>query len=84
MYECIKELYIDKYDEDGFYIEGKYIHVPVGSRWEVKESELIFSILDNEDNIHLDRVWKTKNAKTWQWIEISKDRLEEHFKKVID
>ena len=36
----------------------------------------------DDDNIHLDRVWKSKNAKTRQWIEISKGHLETHFRAI--
>lgn len=76
IYECRQELMLDTYDEDGYLIDGKYFVVPVGSRWKVQESDTLLNILGNEDNIHLDRVWKSKKAKTYQWIEISK----EHFK----
>lgn len=82
MYECVKEMCIDRYDEDGFLIENKYFIVPEGSRWKVQETDLLFSILGNDDNIHLDRVWKSKNAKTRQWIEISKGHLETHFRAI--
>ena len=77
-YRCIKELWLDRYDEDGFLVENKPFIVPVGSIWRVQESDL-FSILGNDDNIHLDRIWKSKKAKTRPWIEISKEHLSTHF-----
>lgn len=84
VYKCVKELRLNKYDEDGFLLDGKYLVIPVDSKWKVQESEVLFSILGNEDNIHLTRIWKSKNAKTHQWIEISKERLAECFREEME
>lgn len=79
MYECVKELYLDKYDESGFRKDG-YIHIPIGSKWQTDYEYPLF--IGGVNSVHLDRVWKSKNAKTWQWIEIDEDTLKEHFKKI--
>ena len=80
MYECIKELYLDIYDDDGWREDG-YMHVPVGSKWMIMSDEFPLYI-GGADSVHLERVWKTKKTKTHPWIEIDKDTLKEHFKKI--
>lgn len=79
IYECIQDFYLDAYDEDGFLCVGKHIYVPKGSRWKIQESKILISILGNEDNIHLERIWKSKKTKRYQWIEITKEHLSEYF-----
>ncbi|MBE5877073.1 MAG: hypothetical protein E7290_09350 [Lachnospiraceae bacterium] len=76
-YICTQDLYIERYDADGFLIENKYFRVPKDSIWE-EDTESI-KLIGSNDCIHLDRVWKTKKAKTWQWIEVTKETLLEYF-----
>ena len=75
-YKCIKELCIEKYDEDDFIIENKYFTVPKDSIWEQDVHQMF---IGGKEHVHLDRVWKSKKAKTSQWIEITLDYLEEYF-----
>lgn len=81
MYECIKELYLDKYDDDGF-LEDGYMSVPVGSKWQMCDFDEFPLYIGGANSVHLERIWKTKNTKTHPWIEIDKDTLKEHFKKI--
>ena len=71
-YKCIKELYIDEYDEDGF-STGGWFSIPVGSIWEVDDSE--HKIVGGNDTVHLDLVTEHKH----QWIEILRSTLEDSF-----
>lgn len=88
MVECIRRLVLKRYGEDGLPMEGKYIVIPVGSRWIVRSEEYMVamygvgSLLGNDGNMHLDRVWKTKKAKTSPWVEVSRDTLSIYFKRV--
>ena len=77
VYECIKDLYLDKYDDSGFYIENKYVRIPKGSMWEIDTHSP--NMIASNDCAHLDRVWKSKKAKTHQWIEVTKAHLKEYF-----
>jgi hypothetical protein len=79
-YRCIKGYTVEKYDADGFLMEGKYFTIPVGSVWEV-DSEFP-NIVGSTDCVHLDRVWKSKKAKSNQWIEVTKETLVEYFEPI--
>lgn len=81
-YRCIKPLYVEKYDDDGFFTE-KYMAIPVNSIWKVDES-LSYNFLGNPDCIHLDRVWKSKNAKSCPFIEVLPETIAEYFKEIVD
>lgn len=74
-FKCIKAFSVEKYDEDGFCICGKYQNIPEGSLWQIDtdKSRVIGG------TVRLVRVWKTKKAKTVQWLEISNDALYKHF-----
>jgi len=76
-YICTQDLYLDKYDENGFLIENKYVRIPKGSIWE--EDNESYKLVGSQDCIHLDRVWKSKKAKTHQWIEITKEHFDTYF-----
>lgn len=78
-YECIRELRLDKFDDDGFRTD-KEQWVSVGSIWETQKSES--RIIGDKDSIHLDRIFKSKKAKTIQWIEVTRETFEKHFKLV--
>lgn len=81
-YICIQDLYLDKYDAEGFRIENKYIRIPKGSIWE--EDTECCKFIGGKDSIHLDRVWKSKKAKTHQWIEITKEHLTMNFQRFYE
>ena len=70
-YKCIKNLYIDEYDEDGF-STGKWFFVPIGSIWEVDNDTP--KIIGSNNTVRL--VSESK------WIEILKSTLSEHFEKI--
>lgn len=72
-YKCIKELYIDEYDEDGF-STGGWFSIPVGSIWEIDDSG--YKIVGGNDTVHLNLV--TEQPK-YQWLEILDSTLKEHF-----
>lgn len=73
-YRCIKELYVDKYDEDGFWNGCDYIVIPVGSIWIVDESNV--KIVGGSETIRLEL--DTSEHK-YQWLEILENTLNEHF-----
>lgn len=79
-YRCIKTLFLDKYDEDGFLMEGKYCIIPGGSIWELETEGR--NLIAGPDCVHLDRVWKSKKAKTHPYIEIAKEHLAEYFEPI--
>ena len=81
-YICTQDLYIDRYDADGFRIENKCKRVPKGSIWEI-DTECI-KFIGGKDSIHLDRVWKSKKAKTHEWIEITKETFKTHFQRIYE
>lgn len=72
-YKCVRKFYIDVFDEYGFNTEKSMI-VPEDSIWE-ENTECSREYGD----VHLDRIWKSKKAKTRPWIEITKERFEEYF-----
>ena len=76
-YICTQDFYLDKYDDNGFLIENKYVRIPKGSIWE--EDKESYKLVGSQDSIHLDRVWKSKKAKTHQWIEITEEHLDTYF-----
>lgn len=77
-YICTQDLYLDKYDDNGFLIENSYFCVPKDSVWE-QDSES-YKMIGGQASIHLDRVWRSKRAKTRQWIEIDRSTLLAYFK----
>ena len=81
-YICTQDLYLDNYDDNGFLIEKSYTRIPKDSIWEEDKETIKF--IGGKDSIHLDRVWKTKKAKTHQWIEIDKTTLLAYFKPLVE
>ena len=75
-YRCIKELYIDKYDGDGFSTGGWFV-IPVGSIWETDASP--HRIVGGNDTIHLDLI---EGEPKGYWIEILGTTLTEHFEMI--
>lgn len=70
-YRCIKELWLQKYDGDGFEIPNDYGCVEVGSIWERDGGTIILG-----GDIHLEAVSGGGNL---GWIEVSTDTLEKYF-----
>lgn len=79
-YRCIKTMYLEKYDGDGFLMEGRYMTIPEGSIWEVCEE--VYNFIAGTDCVHLERVWKSKKAKSHPWLEITKEHLAVHFEPI--
>lgn len=53
-YRCIKTMYLEKYDGDGFPMEGKYMTIPEGSIWELCEE--VQNFIAGADCVHLERI----------------------------
>lgn len=79
MYKCIKDFYVEKYDDDGF-SQDTYSRIPKDSTWKLDKEPYRF--VGDNDSIRLLRIWKSKKAKTVQWIEISKETFKECFEEV--
>ena len=69
-YVCIKELCLDTYDDDGFFVEQGNAFVEVGEVFQKSEEK--FRCVGGKDSIRLE------NDK--QWLEISEETLNEYFK----
>lgn len=70
-YECIKELHVDCYDDDGHY-EEKESYIEVGSIWVIEEDK--FRMIGGEIRL----IKEVENE--YNWLEISRDTLDNHFK----
>ena len=77
-YRCIQDFYVEKCDEDGFSTD-KYACIPKDSIWTLSSESLEFA---ESSYVRLERVWKSKSAKTRPWIEITPEHLEQFFEKV--
>ena len=71
-YVCIKELCLDTYDDDGFFVESGNAFVEVGEVFQKSEEK--FRCVGDIDSIRLD------NDK--QWLEISEQTFYKHFKEL--
>ena len=69
-YVCVKELCLDTYDNDGFFVEQGNAFVEVGEVFQRSEEK--FRCVGGADSIRLE------NDK--QWLEISEETLNEYFK----
>ena len=69
-YICIKELCLDLYDDDGFYVENETAYVEVGEIFQ--RSEDSFRCVADRDSIRLEN--------DEHWLEISEETLNDHFK----
>lgn len=74
-YECIRKLYVNCYDDDGRYEEKESV-IEVGSVWIIEDEEDTFRMIGGEI-----RLTKEGNDK-YNWLELNKDNLKEHFKLV--
>lgn len=73
-YKCIKDLYIDEYDEDGFATGGWNV-VPSGSVWNMNENSC--RIVGGDDTVHLD------SDTELQWIEVLSSTLHKYFEEIV-
>lgn len=69
-YVCVKELCLDTYDDDGFFVEEGNAFVEVGEVFQRSEEK--FRCVGGTDSIRLEN--------DTQWIEISEETLNEYFK----
>ncbi|WP_346868059.1 hypothetical protein [Clostridium sp. UBA1353] len=72
VYKCNKGFALEVCDGDGFSIDGEYNTIPKDSLWVTPEDE-DYRLIGGE--IRLENVDR-------QWIEITKETLNEHFKEV--
>jgi len=72
VYECIKDFYVDLVDGNGFVEKEDGSYVRKGSMWGIVNNSI--NVIGAE--IHLG------NLTELEWIEISKKRLESHFRVV--
>ena len=70
-YKCIKEMYLPKYDGDGFEIPNEYGFVTVGSIWERNDRGNLIG-----GDVHLDSL---DDDSDFGWIEMPLDDLKENF-----
>lgn len=71
-YICIKELCLEKCDDDGFFVENEYCYIDVGEVFQ--RSEEPFRVVGDKDSVRLDSDTK--------WLEISEETLNEHFQEM--
>jgi len=71
-YVCVKPLWVQNYDDDGFIVENAYMDIAVGEVWTVEKQE--YNLVASNDAIHLER--------NLAWIEIHQDTLDAHFELV--
>ena len=74
MYECIKGFLIEVCDEDGFTIENEYMDIDKGTIWYIPEDK-DYRFIGGEVRLENDDA---------EWIEITKEHLEEHFKLISE
>lgn len=77
-YKCIKTLYLDKYDEGGFFTDEQII-VKEGDIYETCEDYNQRLYIANKPAIHLELVHENIR----HWIEIYPDTLAEHFIEMV-
>lgn len=80
-YECIKELVLQKFDEEGASLEGETLVIDLGTGWEKEENSTKF--VATSDAVRLTEIYKEGIYTSFgRWIEIHEDTLETHFKKL--
>ena len=72
MYKCIKGFSLEKYDEDGFTVDGEYMVVNEGSIWHIP-GDKNYRLIDGDIRLENDED---------VWIEISNETLAESFEKI--
>lgn len=68
MYKCVNSFLVDKYNDDGFLVEGEYMTVEEGSLWESDES-----------NDRITGCSVRLIGKDGDWLEIPSESLNEDF-----
>lgn len=69
-YKCIVEFVIQMCDDDCFMIDNDYRNIPIGSVWEVSDSNLLGG------EVHLDSI---SGCEDFGWIEVPKEIIENNF-----
>ena len=72
-YKCKETIYLEKCDDNGMLMD-KQFSVIKGSRWQ-EDTEYKYRICGSPDTVRLDRI----APKRKDWIEITKDTLEQYF-----
>lgn len=73
-YECTEGFFIEKCDDDGFYIENAYEEIRKGSLWFTPEGDTNYRFVGGEVRL--------ESANPLQWIEITKEYLGKYFKEI--
>lgn len=76
LYECKKEMTLQKCDGDGFWDMDEYGLVGVGSKWHKDQGTSIIG-----GDIHLECI---SGCDDFEWIEISIEKFKEYFEGVSD
>lgn len=71
-YQCTKGFSVEKCDDDGFTIEGKYTIIEEDSIWNIPEDGK-YRLIGGEVRLESDE---------FGWIEMSKETLGEYFKEI--
>ncbi len=72
VYECIKSFSVDNVDDNGFCIENRGEQVQKGSMWKLDDCKTTLTGAELRLN----------DLTGLRWIEISKERLNSHFKQL--
>ena len=73
-YKCIKPLFLDRYDDNGFLEEEDAMVIEVGEVYEVDDDTCDYLLIADKPALRLE------NER--HWIEIYPDTLAEHFEEV--
>lgn len=73
--KCVKEFFIDKYDDDGRSIANEYIDIEEGSIFEIEND---FRFIGGEI-----RLLALDTDTPFRWLEITKQTFEEHFEIIV-
>ena len=74
MYKCIKEFVLEKCDNNGFTIDGSYGVIEEETIWDFPEDKN-YRFIGGEIRLE-------SHENEFDWIEITKDTLNEHFKEI--
>lgn len=73
-YECIKGFSIEKCDDNGFTLDNQYEEIERASLWFTPEEDENYRFIGGEVRL--------ESADSNQWIEISKEHLDEYFQEI--
>ena len=72
IYKCIKGFLIEKYDDNGFTLEGEYCVIKEGTIWHIPE-DINYRFIGGEVRLESDE---------FGWLEVTNNSLKEHFKEL--